>query len=211
MFQGSLLWSLVGLVVVSLGAAACAEASPGNPSTSSVPNTSPTTVAVSTTPTQAAPTTTLGTTTTIASEIIGDATVQVWFASEAQSDCANVTMFERQVEQTAEPIEATFELLTAGPTRGEQAEGASSYFSTETTGMLRSVSLDSGLLTVDFDDLRPVIPNASTSCGSFSLIAELNETAFQFPEVERVTYQIEGSCDTFFNWLQRDCKEYSRT
>ncbi len=76
--------------------------------------------------------------------------------------------------------------------------------------MVRSVTLESGLLTVDFEDLRPVIPNASTSCGHLSLIAQLNGTAFQFAQVDRVTYQIDGSCDAFFNWLQTECQEYGR-
>ena len=76
--------------------------------------------------------------------------------------------------------------------------------------MLRSVELSDGLLTVGFGDLPPVMNNASTSCGSSSQIAQLNGTAFQFQEVDRVSYQIEGSCDAFFGWLQRDCQEYLR-
>jgi len=43
-----------------------------------------------------------------------------------------------------------------------------------------------------------------------SLLAQLNATAFQFDRVERVRYEMEQSCDTFSNWLQRDCAEYTR-
>ena len=74
----------------------------------------------------------------------------------------------------------------------------------------RDFPISDGLLTVDFADLRPVIPNASTSCGHLSLIAQLNGTAFQFGEVDRVTSRIDGSCDMFFNWLQTDCQTYAR-
>lgn len=132
------------------------------------------------------------------------------FAAEDQSDCSNVTAFNRLVDEAAEPIGTAFALLVAGPTAEEEAEGAVSFFSNETAGMLRSVELSDGLLTVGFGDLPPVMNNASTSCGSSSLIAQLNGTAFQFQEVDRVSYQIEGSCDAFFGWLQRDCQEYLR-
>ncbi len=207
MIRMRLLSGLAGLVVLVLVVAACGEADVGSSSTSSIPDTSSTTT-LATTTTEVGTTTTLETTTT--TERVGGQIVQVWFEAENQSDCSNVTAFDRPIDETAAPIETVFELLVAGPTAGETAEGAGSYFSDETAGMLRSVNFDNGLLTVDFDDLRPVIPNASTSCGSFSLIAQLNSTAFQFPEVERATYQIEASCDTFFNWLQRDCEEYPR-
>ena len=136
-------------------------------------------------------------------------TVQVVFASSDLSECANTETFDRTIYETSEPIESAFQLLVAGPAPEEQA-GSGSFFSARTEGMVDSVTVVGGLLTVDFEDLRPVIPNASTSCGHFSLIAQLNGTAFQFEEVDRVTYQIEGSCDTFFNWLQTDCQEYAR-
>jgi len=47
-------------------------------------------------------------------------------------------------------------------------------------------------------------------CGSMSLLAQLNTTALPFEEVERARYAIEGSCDMFSDWLQRDCMEYTR-
>ena len=36
------------------------------------------------------------------------------------------------------------------------------------------------------------------------------DQAFQFPQVDRVRYEIEGNCDTFFNWLQGECQVFSR-
>ncbi len=73
------------------------------------------------------------------------------------------------------------------------------------------MTLEDGLLEVDFEDFRAEIANASTSCGSASLIASLNATAFQFSEVERVRYSIFGSCNTFYNWLQGECQDQTRT
>jgi spore germination protein GerM len=130
--------------------------------------------------------------------------------TRSEGECSEVIVFERGTDASLEPIEAAFQVLVAGPTDGEVARGAGSIFSDESSGTVRSVTLENGLLVVDFSDFREVIPNASTSCGSTSLLAQLNTTAFQFDEVERVRYEVEASCDSFSNWLQRACMEYTR-
>ena len=56
-----------------------------------------------------------------------------------------------------------------------------------------------------------MIPNASTSCGSEALLAQLNGTAFQFADVERTRYLLDGSCQDFANWLQRTCFDTDRS
>jgi hypothetical protein len=55
---------------------------------------------------------------------------------------------------------------------------------------------------VDFKDLRDVIPNASSSCGSAGLLAQLDSTAMQFGAT-RTLYSIDGNPQTFYEWLQR--------
>jgi|GEM_PF-4187597 len=138
-------------------------------------------------------------------------TIQLAFATSG-GDCADVTLFERQVAASVDRVEAAFRELVAGPLGEEAARGADAIvFSVETSETVQSVTLDNGLLLVDFSDFRELIANASTSCGSMSLLSQLNTTAFQFDEVERVRYLIEGSCDAFSNWLQRECMEYTRT
>jgi spore germination protein GerM len=108
------------------------------------------------------------------------------------------------------PVHATLEQLLAGPTEAERDLGFHSFFSAGTAGMLRDVTLDGGRLTVDFEDLRPVIPNASASAGSELLLGELNASVFQFIEVREVEYRIEGSCEAFWEWLQRACEIVER-
>jgi len=136
-------------------------------------------------------------------------TVGVAFTT-GDGECDEVAILERRIDPSLDSILAVFESLVAGPSDLEIASGASSFFSTETEGMIVSVAVNGGLLVVDFDDLRSVIPNASTACGSMALLAQLNTTAFQFNSVDRVRYEIEGSCDTFANWLQRECAEYTK-
>lgn len=135
--------------------------------------------------------------------------VEVAFTTH-DGQCDEVVTFERRIDSSHDPILAAFESVFAGPTEPEVSAGAASFLSVGTMGMVLSATVDGGLLVVDLDDLRSVIPNASTACGSMSLLAQLNATAFQFDSVESVRYEINGSCATFAEWLQRECTEYTR-
>lgn len=165
---------------------------------------------------EVATTTSAVTTTTVQTTLSSSATVEmqdlsVFFATGDGSDCAEVTAFPRQVPAAAEPVRAALDELVAGPTADEQNRGAGSFFSTETAGTVRSATIDQGLLVVDFVDFRRHLGGASSSCGSAQFLAELNTTVFEFPEVQRVRYEIEGSCYTFTSWLQFDCVEFTRS
>ncbi len=113
---------------------------------------------------------------------------------------------------TASPgVRSALEWLVRGPTPDERAAGIQSWFSDGTAGALRSVAVDSaGNATVDFQDLRRLIPNASTSTGSAMLLQELQGTVFQFPEIESVEFRIDGSCELFWEWLQYGCHAVQR-
>jgi hypothetical protein len=119
----------------------------------------------------------------------------------------------RTVPQGADPLGFALGELLRGPEPEESAVGMSSFFSPATAGLLESVSVDrEGHAIVDFEGLlRALIPNASTSAGSAAMLGELDSTVFQFPEVRSVEYRLDGSCDAFWNWLQRDCEVVRRT
>jgi len=136
---------------------------------------------------------------------------KVFFSTGDGSDCSVVEPFGRFVGADLDPVEAALEALVAGPTAEESAAGAGSAFSTRTADVVSSITLDDGLLVVDFANLPSLMPNASTSCGSEALLASLNSTVFQFPDVERVRYRNDESCDGFANWLQRECFDVMRT
>ncbi len=132
--------------------------------------------------------------------------VKVFFSSGDGTDCEEVTGYFRDSGGVIAPIRFALDELVAGPTPAEEAQGAFSWFSSDTAGSIRSINLTSdGLLIVDFDDIRATIPGASSSCGGASLLANLTATVFRFPVVERVRFEIKGHCDVFYNWLQRDC------
>jgi hypothetical protein len=89
--------------------------------------------------------------------------------------------------------------------------GKLSWFSAATSNALRSVSVDSaGHAIVDFEDLRALIPNASSSAGSAILLEELNAAVFGVDGIQSVSYLIEGSCEKFWEWLQYGCQTIRR-
>ena len=158
-----------------------------------------------------ASTTTIEPETTTTTQPADVETITVFFSFGDGSDCSEVKGYERTYGAGLDPIVVAFDQLVGGPTDDEISDGAGSFFSASTADVVRSAILDGdGVLSVDFDDIRLSLNNASTSCGSSSLLSQLTSTAFQFEEVERVRFSINGSCSVFFNWLQRDCMEYTR-
>jgi hypothetical protein len=55
-----------------------------------------------------------------------------------------------------------------------------------------------------------VLNNASTSTGSEFFLAEPHANLFQLPEVDSIEFRLNGSCDSFWNWLQRECRTVTR-
>lgn len=108
----------------------------------------------------------------------------------------------RRVPHTSKVATAALTQLLAGPTEAERAAGISSWFSSRTAGMLRSVRVADGVAYADFADLSAVIPNASSSAGSAALLAELDATLKQFATVRRTVYSLDGDVATFYGWLQ---------
>ena len=102
--------------------------------------------------------------------------------------------------------------LVAGPTPSEQSEGITSWFSADTAGMVVDVTLADGVAVVDFDGRLDdtIESNVTTSAGSEALLAELDATVFQFATVTSVEYRLGGSCDAFWQWLERTCHQVTR-
>ena len=136
--------------------------------------------------------------------------MQVYFSTGDGSDCSEVSAFPREVDAAAGPARAAFDELLGGPTSAETDAGASSFFSSATAGSVRSVTIDGSLLTVDLDDIRAEISNASTSCGSAAFVSAMTSTAFQFASVDRARFLFAGSCDDFGGFIQADRCEFDR-
>jgi hypothetical protein len=130
--------------------------------------------------------------------------VQVWFSVDERPAPAM-----RRVGGA--PLDGALRALVVGPTEEERADGMHSWFSEETRGVLRRIRAENGQVVVDFRDLPERIPNASTSAGSRDLLMSLDSTVFQFDWVESVEYRLGGSCDAFWEWLQRSCEVVTRS
>ena len=110
---------------------------------------------------------------------------------------------------TDDLLRAALEQLLRGPS--DPQPDVHSWFSSATADALRSVRVDSeGHASVDFEDLRALIPNASSSAGSAMLLEELNTTVFSVAGVRSVDYLIEGGCERFWEWLQYGCHTVHR-
>jgi hypothetical protein len=122
-------------------------------------------------------------------------------------DCSKVYLLNRIIPKTLEVAKAALKELFKGPTEEEKSQGYTSWFSKETQDILKSVKVKNGTAYVDLKDLRPMIPNASTSCGSAEFFAEVEITLQQFPTVAKVIFAIDGKPATFYEWMQIGCYE----
>ena len=122
-----------------------------------------------------------------------------------ETDCAKVYPVNRQVAKTTAVAKAALNELFAGPTTAEKAEGYSSFFSSATKNILKSVKIVNEIAYLNLTDIRPIIPNASASCGSAQFLAEVETTLKQFPTVKKVIFAINGEPQTFYDWIQIGC------
>lgn len=115
-------------------------------------------------------------------------------------------------QSTEGRLRAALQELVKGPTPPEEAAGFTSIFSPKTADILRSVRLtEEGRAIVEFADFRDELPNAAAAEGGTVLIFELNQTVFQFPDVQSVEYRIGEDCGVFWEFLQGVCTVVTRT
>lgn len=109
----------------------------------------------------------------------------------------------RQDNSVVGKLRAAMNQLVKGPTPQERGQGLSSVFSPETAGLVERVGVvESGAATVSFRDFREELPGLSTTEAGTVLMLQLNHTVFQFNDVDRVEYQIDGQCAPFGEFLQ---------
>ena len=116
--------------------------------------------------------------------------------------CDRVLPLRRSVAAPA-LLSGAMRALLRGPTAGERKRGYGGWFSRRTAGSFRSATIVGGVARIDLRDFSGIIPNASSSCGSALLLAQLDRTALQFPTVRRAIYSFDGSARAFYEWLQR--------
>ena len=135
--------------------------------------------------------------------------VTVYFGNTSldpgMQDCAKVHPVERTTLPSGDVPKAALEQLFLGPTPAEKANGYVSVFSAETADILISVKVQTDTAYVNLKDIRTIIPNASTSCGSAAFFAAVETTVKGTADVTRVLYAIEGDPQPFWEWMQIGC------
>ncbi len=131
----------------------------------------------------------------------GAAEVRAYFVPGGADPCGTVVPVVRKV---AGPVTAEIVLreLLAGPTADEAAAGFASIFGPATADALIEMIIVDGIARVSFRDLRRVIPNASSSCGSAALLGALDATLAQVPGIRAARYSFGGDEAAFYEWLQ---------
>lgn len=122
-------------------------------------------------------------------------------------DCSLVFPVSREVSKTLALGQASLEELFKGPTLEEKKLGYTSFFSDATGDILKKIKIEGKIIYVDLKDIRSIIPNASSSCGSAQFLAEMTNTLKQFSSVEKAIFAINGSPQVFYEWLQLGCSK----
>lgn len=137
----------------------------------------------------------------------------VYSCRSGEDSLLELTTVTRLVPAESDPIRATLNEAVKGPNGAERAEGiAGSFLSERTALMVRDVELDGARLIVDFHPFvrSPMISNVSTSTGGMIFNTILNANLFQFPEVEEIEYQVDGSCEAYWTTFEADCSIQTR-
>ena len=193
----------IRLVVVAVLALAGCTPSPspsGSPSdgaTTAVPTTPPAGATTSAPPTRPAVETTIA--------VFFDTTVM----NPDAENCSAVFVVERTVPLTDDEATAALEALLAGPTPDEEADGYASWFSAATADALLGVKVVGDTAYVNLADLRQVIPNAGTSCGSGQFMASLNATTTNATGAAKVLYAFDGDPAAFWEFVQAGCGSFN--
>ncbi|MGH2739208.1 MAG: GerMN domain-containing protein [Actinomycetota bacterium] len=139
--------------------------------------------------------------------------VRVYFLIEGgdldPEESANYRAVSRTVEAdstTQALLEATLRELLKGPTQEEQAQGIGpNMFSPATANLLEGASVENGQAIVNLRDWREIIPQVGTSTGLAIFNRQLSFTVLQFPEIDQIIFQLEGSCDEYWASLESVC------
>lgn len=132
-------------------------------------------------------------------------TVQVFFSAGTEDACRATKAVERPYRAEEKPgldgqLETALGDLLEGPTPEEQAQGLTSPFA-HISGVLNSSTIEGTTATVDLNGrITDLTPNASTACGSASVLAVLSSTVGQFP-VDQMVFTIDGDRSAFYAWL----------
>ncbi len=121
------------------------------------------------------------------------------------AECGVVYGVERTIPVNTNIFEFSLQQLFRGPTESEKSQGFSSFFSQKTKDILLGVDVKDRVAYVNLKDIRTLIPNVSSSCGSAQFLAEVEETLKHNKTVDKIIMAINGDPELFYEWIQIGC------
>ncbi len=137
-------------------------------------------------------------------------TVTVYFSNvehDPDAVCDRVFPVERRVAAGVPAVEAALRQLVGGPQPDERAQGYSSFFSNATQSRIRAIRTGDSTVYLDLADSRAELVGANSSCGSASLLAQLEQTVSANGGYDRIIVAFDGDPELFYEWLQIGCME----
>ena len=127
-------------------------------------------------------------------------------SQKSKNDCGLVYPVVRNIEGENKEVAALTEILK-GPTIEERKNGAVSFFSDDTNYVFDGLIIRDDIAGVNFTDIASIIPDADSSCGSLALMASVESTLYQFGNIKKVIFAIDGSPRKFYEWAGIGCNE----
>lgn len=128
-------------------------------------------------------------------------------AIEGGGECDSVIAVDRPIDKPFPGLPRVLRELMSGATDQETADGYGSWFTPDTADDLMGTAMVGTTLYVNFADFSADISNASTSCGSAGLLAQLDTTLMETTGATTVCYAFDGDQDAFWEWLQMGPRE----
>ena len=133
-------------------------------------------------------------------------TLKIYFLNEKfdpnLEDCRKVYAVERKIPKTKAVAKTALEEFFKGVTAPESAKGYVSFTPEETKDIFKSIKIKNKTAYINFNKVvYEQLGSATTSCGG-GFFSSIEKTLFQFPNIKKVFYAIEGSPRDFYEWVQ---------
>ncbi|HBB03143.1 MAG: Spore germination protein-like protein Gmad2 [Candidatus Peregrinibacteria bacterium GW2011_GWF2_38_29] len=126
------------------------------------------------------------------------------------TDCGAVFATERNMPKNKNLTEIALKELFKGPLTGEKSLGYSSPFSSETSNILQGIKIENKTAYINLIDIRKLMPNVTTSCGSAQFMSEIEKTVKYNTGVENIVIAIDKNPKTFYEWMQIGCDKKTK-
>ncbi len=121
------------------------------------------------------------------------------------NECGLVYGIERTITPSDDQAKDVLLHLFSGPTYSEKSKGYSSMFSEKTANILKSIKIVNRVAYINLNDIRSLMTEVSSSCGSKEFITAVDETLRNNKLADKAIFAINSSVEAFYEWIQIGC------